>query len=251
MHSPVLYAFCRQVLDDRRTYYAFEEIEAWRQHLLHDHTEIDVVDHGTGRALEGSSNRMISQIAATSLSQPWKSRFLFRTVLWWKPQFILELGTSLGISSAYLSSASSSTRLVTVDGSANQLQTARKGWDLLGLKQIEAWHMTFQDAMKMIPWQRHDRMLIYLDGDHRPERVLEILRELHQKANQPFLVIIDDIRWSEDMWRGWQEWTKIFASGAWLDLFQVGIWIQDPVFLEPQDQTLIPSRLKPIHLGWI
>jgi hypothetical protein len=53
------------------------------------------------------------------------------------------------------------------------------------------------------------------------------------------------------MWAGWQTWRSAFHTGAWLDLYQVGIWIHDPAFLEPQVQTLIPSRLKPVHQGWI
>ncbi|MCF8236593.1 MAG: class I SAM-dependent methyltransferase [Saprospiraceae bacterium] len=251
MHSPLLYSFCREVLDDRRSFYAFEEIEIWRYHLLHESSELHVVDLGAGGQDALDQNRIVSSIAKTSLSPPWKCRYLFRMVLWWKPDLLLEFGTSLGVSTAYLAAASIHTPLITVDGSDSHLQLARKGWNKLGLDHIEEWNLSFQQAIQRIPWDQHGRILIYLDGDHRPARVLEILQTIQEKTRHPFLVIIDDIRWSDDMWAGWQEWRSAFQSGAWLDLYQVGIWIQDPAFLEPQIQTLIPSRLKPIHQGWI
>ncbi len=251
MHSPSLYAFCRAVLDDTRSYYAFEEIEVWRQAMLQDGRAFHTVDLGAGSQTDQKPTRSISSIAKTSLSQPWKCRALFRTVVWWKPDLILEFGTSLGISTAYLAKASTSTPVITVDGSAGHLHLARQIWSNLGLETIVDRNQPFEEAIEHIPWSQYSRVLIYLDGDHRPDRVKLILQEIQEKATQPFMVIIDDIRWSKDMWTGWQEWTSTFHSGAWLDLYQAGIWIQDPAFLEPQIQTLIPARLKPIHQGWM
>ncbi len=251
MHSPMLYSFCRQVLDDTRTFYAFIEMELWRKKLLVNQTEIQRVDLGAGNTNQSGGALTISHIAQTSLSQPWKCRYLFRIVLWWKPDLILELGTSLGVSAGYLASADKRCPLITLDGDPSFHQQARHGWQIFGLDHIQSQNCAFEDGLNNITWKDTRRLLVFLDGDHRPEKVEAILDHIYLRATKPFIVILDDIRWSPAMWAGWQRWQKKWSVGAWLDLFQGGIWICDPIFREVQYQTLIPSRFKPLRTGWI
>lgn len=251
MHSPILYAFCGQVLDDGRQFYAFEEIEAWRAALLSDDRTLDILDLGSGGRHQPVQQRAIRSVAEQSVSPPWKGRMLFRTMCWWKPDLIVELGTSLGISTAYLAMARSTTPVVTIDGAEQLHEIARKGWKDLDIRNITTITSSFSEALVQLPWRNSQRPAIYLDGDHDPTRVLALLEEIRLFANQPFLVIIDDIRWSSAMWTGWNQWQARFPYGAWVDLFQMGIWIHDPAFLQQQRQTLIPRQYKPFRLGWI
>lgn len=251
MHSPILYAFCEQVLDDDRHYYAFEEIEAWRAALVQDGRMLDILDLGTGRRMQPITRRTIWSVAEHSLSPPWKGQLLFRTISWWKPDLIVELGTSLGVSTAYLAKAGSRTPVVTIDGAEQLQQLAREGWTALGIQNITSFTAPFTEALLRIPWRDSQRPLIYLDGDHEPAKVQSLLQEIKLLANQPFLIVMDDIRSSTEMWTVWKDCKANFPSGAWLDLFEMGIWIHDPAFLQKQDQTLISRRFKPIRFGWI
>ncbi|MBK7343380.1 MAG: class I SAM-dependent methyltransferase [Saprospiraceae bacterium] len=251
MHSPILYAFCRQVLDDRRSFYAFDELEGWRKQLLSNQEQIQRADFGAGSKILSSPNQSVSAIAKSSLSQPWKCRFLFRLVQWWHPDLIVEFGTSLGISTAYMSASCKPCPIITIDGDSKLQMVAQTGWVHLGLNHIEPWHSSFEDALLRVPWSKPDRLLIFLDGDHRPDRIEAILHHIYSHSRTPFIVILDDIRWSEEMWAGWCKWIRQWPVGAWLDLFQGGIWIHDPAFQDMQHQVLIPSRFKPLRFGWI
>ncbi len=250
VHSPMVYRFCEEVLDDHRWYYAFESIEVERTRLQQDTRPLPVGGLGAGSQFEQAEGNVVRNILKSSSSQPWKGRTLFRICKWWQPDTILEFGSSLGISTAYLAFASQNTPLFAIDGNAGLLAIAQTVWKELQLSNIQAVHSSFQQAWQQIPDLKNQRVLIYLDGDHQSDHVEQLLQDISLRCTRPFLVIIDDIRWSGDMTRGWQRWSANYG-GAWLHLFQAGIWIADDAFLEPLKMSLIPRRLKPIQMGWM
>lgn len=249
VHSPLLYPFCTEVLDDNRRYYAFDEIEAVREHWLA--TLGDQLLDGFAGAGDTPPPRSLGQVLRQSASQPWKGRFLFRLALWWKPQHILEFGTNLGIGTAYLASADRRVPVRTVDSSTATQALARQLWKTLALNHVHPIQATFSDALPGLPLESMPRSLVYLDGDHHPARVEALLGHLQDRLPRPFLVILDDIRWSAPMLDGWKGWPDTYPEGAWIDLYQAGLWFADPSFREPVRLALIPRRFKPLRLGWI
>ena len=101
VHSPFVFKFIEQVLEDTREFYAFDQIEAVRKLLLQNKKIINVSDFGAGSVKLKAPQRKIKAIAKSALSSPLFCRILFRTVNYYKPKTILEIGTSLGISSLY------------------------------------------------------------------------------------------------------------------------------------------------------
>lgn len=250
VHSPMVYQFCEAVLDDHRWYYAFETIEVERRRLQQDTSLLPNPGFGAGSHAGSAEENEVRTILKTSSSQPWKGRLLFRICKWWQPDIIIEFGTSLGISASYLASAKQNAPLYAIDGNAAGLAIAQTLWNALQLTNIHPVPTRFQDAWQHLPNLKNQRVLIFLDGDHKSEHVSKLLDAISLHCTKPFLVIIDDIRWSADMENGWFKWSTS-NDGGWLDLFQAGIWISDPAFLEPFKMSLIPRRFKPIRLGWI
>jgi predicted O-methyltransferase YrrM len=245
VHSPLLYAFCREVLDDRRRFHAFDQMDELRHHLLRDGRTIEQEDHGAGGERTSIRTRTVADVLRQSCSDPARGEFLFRTAMWWQPDLILEFGTALGISTAYLAAADSRRPVITVDASVGMLTIARENWQRLQLNGIEAIHGRFDEVWPQLPDLRGKRLLFYLDGDHRADRVSALLRAFAARADAPSIVLLDDIRWSADMYRGWQRHFDMPPEGAWIDLFQYGMWIRDPAFREPVAMSLLPRRWKP------
>jgi predicted O-methyltransferase YrrM len=251
VHSPLLYSLCRDVLDDDRWYYAFDALEQWRNRLIATRGKIRMDGLAGALPATDGSMRTLADELRRSASPPWKGRFLFRLALWWRPEHIIEFGTNLGIGTAYLAAARPATPLHTLEQSGPALGVARELWTGLGLTNIHAIQGSFVQGLRQLPDQWPERGLYYIDGDHRPESVWMLLEHIRQHAKPPFLVVVDDIRWSEDMYSGWQAWPAQFPQGAWIDHYQGGLWIADPAFLEPVQMALIPRRFKPLRFGWI
>src|SRR5215467_12936171 len=75
IHSPFVFDFVRNVLNDNRHFEAYPKIKDLRQQLMRDGTVITVDDFGAGNAM--SKNRSISAIAKRSAVPEKLGRLLF------------------------------------------------------------------------------------------------------------------------------------------------------------------------------
>ncbi|NNE28733.1 MAG: SAM-dependent methyltransferase, partial [Saprospiraceae bacterium] len=78
IHSPFIFDFVQEVLEDERQYYAFSDLENLRNRLKHDHRVIEVTDLGAGSKMQKTNKRKISAIAKTALTGAFFSQVLFR-----------------------------------------------------------------------------------------------------------------------------------------------------------------------------
>ena len=121
VHSPFVFSLIEDVFNERHPYYAFKEIERTRASLLSDNSTIYVNDHGTGNSRE----RKISDIARSCLKSKKEAQMLFRLACLMQPKNILELGTSLGTTTLYLSFARPSANIYTIEGCPNIAKIAQ------------------------------------------------------------------------------------------------------------------------------
>src|SRR5690606_39138406 len=102
IHSPFVFDLIGNVLNDRNKYPDFDEIEKLRRKLTADPTPVPMEDYGAGSSVGSRSVGTITVNAAKSAKY---AQLLFRIAKYYNPRYILELGTSLGISTAYLATA--------------------------------------------------------------------------------------------------------------------------------------------------
>src|SRR5262249_7370362 len=112
IHSPFVFEFVTQVLRDRAGYPAYGAVEALRESLLSDDSVLSVEDFGAGV----SSARTVRSIAASALKPRKFGQLFFRMARHYQPSSILELGTSLGITTSYLALGAPSASVVTCEG---------------------------------------------------------------------------------------------------------------------------------------
>jgi predicted O-methyltransferase YrrM len=107
-HSPFVFDFITKVLNDKEQYPAYDPIESLRTRLLTDKTTLQIRDLGAGPANPSATNtRTIASIAKNAAKPRKLGQLLYRVAAHYKPATILELGTSLGLSTAYLASGAS------------------------------------------------------------------------------------------------------------------------------------------------
>ncbi len=62
IHSPFVFDFIKNVLNDSRNFYAYQQIENLREQLLKDETIIEVEDFGAGSAIFQNNKRTVAEI---------------------------------------------------------------------------------------------------------------------------------------------------------------------------------------------
>src|SRR5436305_6332327 len=92
IHSPFVFDFVKNVLNDKRWYYIFGPIEMIRQDLKSNRTLILVDDLGAGSVVSKSNQRRIGEITRHALKPKKLAQLLFRVVNHYQPETILELG---------------------------------------------------------------------------------------------------------------------------------------------------------------
>lgn len=111
VHSPFVFDLLNDVIRDETPFYIYDKIEALRARLLLDESILSVTDLGTGGERNQKRSLKVKYIAGTFLKSARCSQLLFRLVNHFHPKNILELGTSLGITTLYLASPYRKTRV--------------------------------------------------------------------------------------------------------------------------------------------
>lgn len=223
MHSPFVFSFITKVLNDDRRFYAYEHIEKLRETLLTDPTQLTIEDFGAGSRVKKNNVRSIKDIAYSSLKPKKFGQLLFRIVDTYAPKNILELGTSLGITTAYLASAKKDTDVVTMEGASAVARVARNHFSQLGLKNITLIEGNFDHTLSDAIKKMDSIDMAFVDGNHRYEPTVRYYRDLLPAMHEYSILIFDDIHWSKEMEQAWDEIRNDQAVTLSIDLFFIGL----------------------------
>ncbi len=238
IHSPFVYEFVRRVLIDKRNFYAYNQVEALRRKLLQDETLLHVEDFGAGSAITKTNQRTVAAITRHAAKSKKWAQLLFRIVNYYQPSTILELGTSMGISTAYMALANPKARIITAEGSSAIAAQAKKNFQSLQLSSIEQVTGNFDDTLPRILSKLPRLDLAFIDGNHRYEPTLRYFDQLLPSLHAGSIVIFDDIHWSADMEKAWQAIRENSAVRLSIDLFFVGLVFFSDQFKVKQHFTI-------------
>ena len=240
VHSPFLYKFAEAVME--KPVKRFPDIETLRNKLKADRSTIHRTDFGAG-SKQLRTITTIANIAKSSISHPLVCQWLYRISSFFQPEEILECGTSLGISSAYLAKGSPGSKITTVEGDSEVFKIANKNFSQLNLE-IDSINNTFHSFLEDIsPDQDFD--LVFLDGHHNYKATKTYFQKLKPHFKPTTIAILDDIHWSTEMEKAWEELKNDPLVRSSVDLFQLGILFFKPENSKPEHRILIPQKYKP------
>lgn len=223
VHSPFLFDFIEHVLKNDRDYYIFEEIEELRNQLIHIETELNVIDYGAGSKKGSDPRRKISTIAKNTLITPKFGRLLFYLAEHYGSKNILELGTSLGISTLYLAGAKRNANIISLEGSPEIANFAKQNFARLHIDQIEIMTGEFSQTLPLALKKLRIIDLAFIDGNHRREPTIRYFEEILPFCHDHSILVFDDIHWSTEMEEAWNHIIKDKRVSLSIDLFFKGI----------------------------
>jgi len=223
IHSPFVFDFIEQVLNDKRSFYAYKGVEALRSRLLADGRVLAIEDFGAGTAGGRKKQRGVADIARTALKPKKFGQLLFRMAAYYKPHYILELGTSLGLTTAYLAMADERAIVTTIEGSPAIAEAARENFKQLGVSSIALYNRPFDECLPRII-QHHPHLdFVFIDGNHRKDPTLDYFNQLLPAMHECSVIVFDDIHWSKDMEAAWQAIKDHPQVLLTIDLFFIGL----------------------------
>lgn len=238
MHSPFVFDFILNVLNNKSNYQSPQEIEQLRKQLLNDKRVIEIEEMGAGSRTFASKQRSVQQIARSALKSKRLAQVLFRLVKHYQPETVIELGTSLGLTTAYLSRANVNASIITIEGSEQIAAIAKENFYKLDCRNIQLHQGNFDHILPSVISQLSSIDFAYIDGNHRYEPTIDYFHQFLSKSNRRTILVFDDIHWSEEMEKAWQEIKQHPSVQYTIDIFFLGFVFFREEFKVKQDFSI-------------
>jgi predicted O-methyltransferase YrrM len=222
VHSPFIFDFATNVLNARKNKPTYHEIELTRSRMMRSKSIVSVLPIGASGHKETRTESLRDVAERTSKSAKY-AELLERICNYYQPQYAIEIGSSVGISTLYQASGINQGYLFSLEGNPDSVKIARHNAEKLGLGHIQFIEGMFDETLPSVVQQLPRVDYVFFDGNHTMEATLKYFETCLQKAHSGSIFIFDDIRWSDNMQRAWQKIKNHPQVTVTVDLFFMGI----------------------------
>ena len=220
VHSPFVYKLLTQCFYNRSFYPAYDILSTHRKALLSDDSTISVTDLGAGSRVFKSDLRKVSAIARHAGMSRKRQKLLYRLSRFYQPNSILELGTSLGLSTLAMALSNEHSRITTLEGCPATAGKAKEYFKAFDIENVDILTTDFDSYLSNCN-ETFD--LIYVDGNHTERDTLRYFELLQKCIHNNSIVILDDIHWSSEMHAAWKQIIANEQVTVSIDTFQWGL----------------------------
>ncbi len=223
VHSPFVYKLVDTVIYDFNSKPEYNSVEILRKKLLKDNRFITITDLGAGSHVNNHKQKQVKQIAKNALKSKKLAQLLYRLAKEFQPKNIIELGTCLGITTAYFSKAFADAKIYTLEGCPETASLAKENFNQLELTNVDVIVGNFDDTFPKLINKVPQIDFVFIDGNHRKQATLDYFNWCLPKVHDKSVIIFDDIYWSKGMKEAWEQ-IKIHPQvSVTIDLFWIGL----------------------------
>ncbi len=223
VHSPFAYRLIDKVIYDFHAKPSYEQIEGLRAELVKDERIINITDLGAGSHINNNKQKQVKSLAINALKPAKLAQLIHRLAADQAPENIIELGTCLGLTTAYLASAAPDAQVVSIEGCPETAAIAEENLSNLGIKNtgvlVGNFDKILPDVISMLP----QLDFVFIDGNHRKDATLNYFKWCLPKLSENSIMIFDDIYWSKGMKEAWNEIKAHPEVTVTIDLFWIGL----------------------------
>ena len=224
VHSPFVYDVITKVFKDHTYYQEYNLAEKIRHKSLRSRRIIEITYYGATPQKKTFLNplKQVKELARAAISQR-SGRLLHRLVKHFAPDTILELGTSIGISTLYLASASPNARVVTLEGCSSTAGLAAENIRKAGIKNVEIYTGEFSIVLASYLKKNRNIDFIFFDGNHTFKATTAYFKECLPFTGENTIFVFHDIHWSKGMQEAWKHICANESVTATIYLFDIGL----------------------------
>jgi predicted O-methyltransferase YrrM len=236
VHSPFVFDFIVNVLRGKNEdVQAFQQIEAKRRVFEQSNLVLDVLDLGAGSSSGKQDQRTVSSIAKRAAKPSRFARLFYRIITYYHIDSVLELGTSLGLTTRYLSTAEPRHGVISIEGAPAIAHFTAKSFAEEAIRNTTILTGDFKDHLPGALASMKGSKLVFFDGNHQYQPTLDYFQAALGVIADADILIFDDIHWSKDMEKAWSEIRNNEKVSCTIDLFFIGIVFFRKEFKEKLD----------------
>lgn len=222
IHSPFVFDFIVNVLNVRKQKPHYHSIELLRTKMLKSTALINLQPLGARPQTTDVIQKVSVVCERTSKSAKY-AELLERICHYYQPQFAIELGTSLGISTLYQASGIDNGTLYTIEGNSDSVRVAKYNAEQAELENIQFLEGDFQTELPKLLTELPMLDYVFFDGNHALEPTLHYFEVCLKKAHNSSVFVFDDIRWSDEMKLAWEKIKNHPKVTVTIDLYSMGL----------------------------
>jgi predicted O-methyltransferase YrrM len=227
LHSPFVFDLYLNTIKKEVTRPDFEAIESIRRQMLQSREQLQITDYGAGSKVNTSPIREVRDVAQNSKKSARLGRLFYRLIQHFGYHSIFDLGTSLGLTTLYLSTANPKAKVTTFEGCPETAKVAKRNFEQIAANSqkstIEIIVGNLDEVLEQEVAAAPKIDFVFFDANHRYEPTVRYFEICLAKAHNDSLFVFDDIHWSLEMEQAW-EYIKAHPSvSVTIDLFAVGL----------------------------
>ncbi len=223
VHSPFAYRLVDKVIYDFHAKPSYGKIEELRAELLKDERVINITDLGAGSHVNNNRKKHVKTLAKNALKPSKLAQLIHRLAADQGPHNIVELGTCLGLTTAYLASAAPDAQVISIEGCPETAAIAEENLSDLGIKNTGILVGNFDKILPEVLALLPQLDFVFIDGNHRKDATLNYFKWCLPKLSENSMMIFDDIYWSTGMKEAWNEIKAHPEVTVTIDLFWIGL----------------------------
>jgi len=221
IHSPFVYDFTTKCLN-KKIHTKIQILKKFREELIDSKVFIDVTDFGAGSRVFKNNHRSVSAIAKNAGISEQRAQLLNVIVAYFKPESILEIGTSLGIATSSMHFGNPKATIITLEGCKETAKVAEIQFQKFHFQNTKIIVGEFKNTLpETLKINNFD--LIYFDGNHQKDSTIDYYLQCVKSAHNNSIFIFDDIHWNKGMEQAWEFIKNHENVTISIDTFQWGI----------------------------
>lgn len=223
IHSPFVFDLVSRIFRNKTDPDIVFTVEQIRKKMISDERTVIFEDLGTRSGSLNINLRKVSEIARYSPVPKKYGKLLSNMAFEFGDPLIIELGTSLGISTMYMAASCPGATVYTIEGSSEIAAIAKQNFVEGGFKNINVLEGPFDEVLPGLASEGKRPGMVFIDGNHRKESVIKYFNQLAEISDSKTVIIIDDINYSKEMGEAWNKMKLHEKVSVSIDLYRMGI----------------------------
>lgn len=203
-----------------------EKISSIKKHYLKTNETLELIEYGAGK--QGHYTMSAGQyMQRTAISDKY-GRLLHQLVRYYSVNHVIETGTALGISSAWMALANPNVFINTIEANAALCNMSESTFSKFNINNIKVHHGLVADVLPEIIKTLKPQTLIFIDAHHTAEATLRYFNMMKPYLLQDVIMVFDDINYSPEMFNAWKKIVGDEQVTLSINLYRMGVIFFNP-----------------------